>query len=150
VGRLRAALCVIPGERVSPPLKVLLAAEILVAYIRVRWWLPRRDIRPIVADIRSRAPVRPARVEPGSDDARVVGARLANAVARTLWVLPTDSRCLSQALVLSQLLVARQIDSTLVIGARSNPDFAAHAWVEHRGVWLLPPEGFLESRLLEI
>ena len=66
-------------------------------------------------------------------DSDVTAARLGYAVARTLRTLPTDSRCLVQALVLYRLLSERGIHSTLVIGARSQPEFAAHAWVEHAG-----------------
>jgi hypothetical protein len=52
--------------------------------------------------------------------------------------------------VLSALLSARGISSTLVIGANSEPDFVAHAWVEHEGWPLLPPRGFEQSRLVDI
>jgi transglutaminase superfamily protein len=141
---------VIPGERVPPRLKLVLAAEILGIYARVRYRMQRADIRDVVMSIRSRPPVRPAELEEGSLAARVVAARLANAVGRTLRVLPTDSRCLVQALTLSWLLSARGISSRLVIGAHSRPEFAAHAWVEHHGMAVLPPEDFDESRLLEI
>jgi hypothetical protein len=71
-------------------------------------------------------------------------------VTKTLRVLPTDSRCLVQSLVLSRLLATRGIPSTLVIGARSDSTFMAHAWVEHGGYPLLPQEGFEEYRLLEL
>lgn len=145
-----SALRVIPGERVPPPLKLALAAEIVGIYARARWRMTRADIRDVVASIRDRPPVRPAGVQPGSLDARLVAARLANAVNRTLRVLPTDSRCLVQALTLSRLLSARGIPSTIVIGAHSRPDFAAHAWVEHLGMPVQPPEDFSEARLLEI
>ena len=69
---------------------------------------------------------------------------------RTLRVLPTNSRCLVQSLVLSRLLATRGIPSTLVIGARSDSTFMAHAWVEHGGYPLLPREGFDEYRLPEL
>ena len=60
------------------------------------------------------------------------------AVARTLRLLPTDSRCLMRSLVLSALLARRGIDSSLVIGVRTAEAFGAHAWVEHEGRPLLP------------
>jgi len=132
-------------------LKVVLAVEILVAYVRVRRLMRRRDVRSIVATVRVPRPRRPVEVETESlDDDRLVAARLGVAVRRTLSVLPTDSRCLVQALVLSRLLSARAISSTLVIGARPEPRFDAHAWVEHEGIPVLPPQGFDDLRLVEM
>ena len=66
------------------------------------------------------------------------GIRLGNAVQRTLRALPVDSRCLVTALVLTRMLARRGIDNTFVLGVRSQPRFGAHAWVERRGVPLLP------------
>jgi hypothetical protein len=146
----RDALLVIPGERVSPPLKLMLATEILVAYVRVRRRMTRTDLRVLVSWIRSQPKARCAGLEAGSLESRLVAVRLANAVIRTLRIVPTDPRCLEQALVLSWLLSARTISHTLVIGAHSRPDFEAHAWVEHLGRPLLPAQAFGESRLLEI
>jgi Transglutaminase-like superfamily len=149
-GGMRDTLCVVPIQPLSPLQKAFVVGEILVAYVRARRWLARKDLGAVVAEIRSRPPVRPAGIEPLSTQARAVCMRLGNAVVRTLRVLPTDSRCLSQSLVLMQLLAARQIDATLVIGARSDPDFAAHAWVEHRGKCVLNAEDYLDARLLEV
>jgi hypothetical protein len=42
------------------------------------------------------------------------------------------------------------MEGSVVIGAHSAPDFVAHAWIEHHGMPLLPPEDFTESRLLEL
>lgn len=128
--------------------KLALAAEILSVYLRVRWLMSRQDIRSIVATIR----VGPADelVESTSLESRLLAIRLGGAVRRTLNVLPTDSRCLVQALVLSRLLSRRAISSALVIGARTEPQFDAHAWVEHRGQPVLPVQGFDELRLVEI
>ncbi|MGH2843253.1 MAG: lasso peptide biosynthesis protein [Solirubrobacteraceae bacterium] len=42
------------------------------------------------------------------------------------------------------------MESTLVIGAHPQPDFAAHAWIEHDGSPVLPTAGFADSRLLEL
>jgi hypothetical protein len=55
-----------------------------------------------------------------------------------------------QSLVLSSLLAARGLPSTLVIGAHSKPEFVAHAWIEHDGRPVLPPLDFCDSRLVEI
>lgn len=144
------ALHVIPGERLPARMKVVLVLEILLVYVRMRSRMRRDDIRAVVRAIRARPPSRPAGLEPGSHEARLVAIRLSNAVNRTLRILPTDSRCLVQSLVVSWLLSARAIPSTLVIGAHSKPNFAAHAWVEHEGCPVLPPQDFYESRLVEI
>jgi hypothetical protein len=76
--------------------------------------------------------------------------RLGHAVGRTLAPLPTDDRCLWRALVLSALLAKRGIDSSLVIGVRTQPSFLAHAWVERDGVPLIDPGGSAFGRLLEL
>lgn len=131
-------------------LKVVLAAEIIGVYLRVRWLMRRHDIRSIVAAMRVPSATQPAGLAPGSLEARLLAVRLGGAVRQTLGLLPADSRCLVQSLVLSRLLSARAIPCTLVIGARSEPQFSAHAWVEHEGHPVLPPRGFDESRLVEI
>jgi hypothetical protein len=129
---------------------LVLAAEILSVYVRVRWLLRRQDVRVVVAAIRACSHGRPAGADHESADARLVALRLAGAVRQTLGLLPTDSRCLVQSLVLSQLLATRAIPSTLVIGARSEPRFSAHAWVEHEGQPVLPPRGFDALKLVEM
>ncbi len=130
--------------------KVLLATEILLAYARVRWLMWRRDIRAVVGTVRvsSRRPTLGDAPELRED--RVVALRLGGAVRQTLRILPTDSRCLAQALVLLRLLSARAIPSTVVIGSGSEPSFEAHAWIEHDGVPVLPPRGFEKLRLVEM
>jgi len=148
--RWRSALRPVPQGRVPSLLKVVLVAEILAAYVVARWRMPRGNIRDVVLASRGRSGTLPERLEPGSPEALRAAARLGNAVTRTLGTLPTDSRCLVQALVLSRLLSARGISSTLVIGAHAKPDFAAHAWVEHDGRPVLPQQDFHESRLLEL
>lgn len=109
--------------------------------------MPRHDIRDVVAATRAGPAASPAAPGP---DAALVAARLGYAVSKTLRVLPTDSRCLVQALVLTRLLSIRGISSRLVIGARSQPDFAAHAWVEHAGQPVLPAAEYGDSRLIEL
>jgi hypothetical protein len=146
----RARFTVVPAERVALPARALLIAEILVAYVRVRLWLRRLQFESVVAKVRAGEPVCHADREPGSWDTRLIGFRLGNAVNRTLRLLPTDSRCLSQSLVLSKLLADRSIQAKLIIGAHSAPDFEAHAWVEYHGKPLLPTEGFQDSRLVEV
>jgi hypothetical protein len=126
--------------------KLRLVAEIVAAYTRVRWWLTRGTVPDTVARVRSRAP---------RSDVDVVGVppvvfRLARAVGRTLDPLPADSRCLMRSLVLTALLSHRGIGSTLVIGTRTVPDFAAHAWVEVGGHAVLPDGRGEYGRLVEI
>ena len=128
----------------------MLAAEILIVYMHVRWLLRREDVRSIVSRGRVVPPRGAPELETGSREDRVVAVRLGGAVRRTLNVLPADSRCLVQSLVLSRVLSARAIPSTVVIAARSEPRFDAHAWVEHDGFPLLPPRGFDALRLVEI
>lgn len=115
-----------------------------------RWRMRRSDIRDVVLASRAGCGATPEAWEAGSREEWLIAARLGNAVGRTLRILPTDSRCLVQSLVLSRLLSARGISSTLVIGAHSRPEFAAHAWVEHEGHPVLPQQGFQDSRLLEL
>src|SRR5215218_9062671 len=105
--------------------KLGLATEIVAAYGRVRWWLTRGTVPETVARIRGRSR--------GADAGQLSAVRLARIVGRTLDPLPADSRCLMRSLVLTTLLSHRGIDSTLIIGTRSVPEFAAHAWVEVGG-----------------
>jgi transglutaminase superfamily protein len=129
--------------------KAQLFIEIACSYARVRWLLRRHEIRAVVATLRDV----PADRREISDDAladKYAGYRLGRAVARTLGVLPGDSRCLVRSLVLTQLLARREIPSSFVIGISSESEFAPHAWVESDGVPLLSPENATDRRLLEI
>jgi Transglutaminase-like superfamily len=126
--------------------KLRLVTEIVAAYGRVRWCLTRGTVPETVARIRARAP----RSRAGAGAGPAAAVRLARVVGRTLDPLPADSRCLMRSLVLTTLLSHRGIDSTLVIGARSVPDFAAHAWVEVDGGAVLPDGGGEYGRLVEI
>jgi len=130
----------------TPAARARLVAEVLTAYIRVRWLLWRNDLSATVRALR----------EPGPSDQSVdgdletlrQGARLARATTRTLALLPTDSRCLMQSLVLVGLLARRGIASVLVVAVKSTPDFQAHAWVEHADRPLLPTGDY--RRLVEL
>jgi hypothetical protein len=114
------------------PARLVLASEILGTYARVRWWLRRHDLPAVLVRLRASA-------SPGAPDRAVdTGKRLGWAVRRTLAVLPTDSRCLMQSLVLTKVLARRGIDTRLVIAVRPGERFAAHAWVEHGDEPLLP------------
>jgi Transglutaminase-like superfamily len=123
-----------------------LAAEILAAYLRA-WRELRRA--PITAAVeRLRAAQSPWRAEgPAAlEEAR----RLGRAVVRALALVPGDTRCLRRSLVLLQLLARRGISAQLVIGTRSDPDFLAHAWIEHDGKPVLSPGDGSFGRLVEL
>jgi hypothetical protein len=120
--------------RLAPLPKVRLALEIVDSYARGRWRLKRSGLRAAIAE--QRAVARPSG---RAVDGVAVGRRLGRAVQRTLALLPSDTRCLAQSLTLTRLLAARGVESQLVIGVQPGERFAAHAWVEHAGVPLLPP-----------
>lgn len=130
--------------------KIRLFLEIACAYTRVRWLLLRhRDIRIAVAILRAvPSDRREVAGDPLAD--KYAGYRLGRAVARTLGVLPGDSRCLVRSLVLTQLLARRGTGSTLIIGISPGSEFEAHAWVESEGVPLLSPENAADRRLIEV
>ena len=132
------------ADRLGLAERASLAVEIAAAYVRARWVLRRRGLRPALADLRS-VGRRPGPGDPA--EAVAVGRRLGRAVRRTLSVLPADSRCLSSSLVLTRLLAARGIDSQLVISVHPGETFGAHAWLEHEGAALLPPEPAESGRL---
>ena len=115
--------------------KLRLAAEILSIYPRALRLVRTNDLRTMVAAVRDVEPV-------GHDQPRELehdlAIQLGVAVQRTLTVVPTDSRCLVRSVVLSHMLARRAIDSRLVIGVKTGEEFAAHAWVEHDGVHVLP------------
>ena len=115
--------------------KLRLAAEVAATYGRARWKLRRGGLRAALEALRS-----PSGSAPPPADGVVTGRRLARVVVRTLAVVPADSRCLMRSLVLTGMLARRGIDTRLVIAVRPGERFAAHAWVEHGGVPLLPAE----------
>jgi Transglutaminase-like superfamily len=137
-----------------------LIVEIVLAYRYARRALRRGPITAVLARIRAghagpAGVALPAAVRSSAphtlDVTEAAEARhLASAVARTLSLLPGDTRCLCRSLVLSRLLARRGIASVLVIGARSVPAFGAHAWVEHGGRAILPPGDAALGRLAEL
>lgn len=127
--------------------RTLLVAEILSAYVRVRWLLRRHDLRTAVRILR--AP--PGAPLAGDDrNGTETGLRLGRAVGRVLEHLPVDDRCLVRALVLTRLLSARGLESSVVIGVTAEPEFAAHAWLERGGTALLPPNRARFERLVTL
>lgn len=136
-----------PVGRRTPVQRALLVAEIVSAYVQARRELRRASIEPVVAALRSDTSLPPSRQPAGAfEEARGLGW----AVARTLALLPGDTRCLARSLVLTRLLARRGIPAKLVIGARADPDFLAHAWVECDGKPVLSPGDGSFSRLVEL
>jgi hypothetical protein len=132
-----------------------LASEIVTSLIVTRRAMRRGSIETAVATLRGELPggsrlavdrSTSAEANAHLDEAR----RLGRAVMRTLALMPGDTRCLTRSLVLTRLLARRKIPATLVIGARSAPDFLAHAWVESRGEALLPAGEDAFGRLVEL
>jgi hypothetical protein len=137
----------IPAERaLKPRERVRLAAEIVVAYAHARRALRRAPIEAAVASLRSRAPSSSANAAEALEQI----LRLGRAVSRTLALVPGDTRCLAQSLVLTRMLADRGIPARLVIGARTGPDFLAHAWVEYAGHPVLSPGDGSFGRLVEL
>lgn len=130
--------------------KVALVLEIVAAYARVRYWLLTRSMPSVVRVVRTAGVASPPPFHFDPPEAATVAVRLGKAVNRTLQVAPLDSRCLVQSLVLVRLLATRGVSASLVIGTHSQPDFRAHAWVEHDSYPLLPLRGFGNSRLVEL
>jgi Transglutaminase-like superfamily len=124
-----------------------LAAEIVVSLLLARRALRRSTLVAAVTNLRG-AGGRSASARE-CDNGLLEARRLSAAVMRTLTLMPGDTRCLMQSLVLTRLLARRRISATLVVGARIAPDFAAHAWVEHAGEPLLPT-GDAFGRLVEL
>jgi hypothetical protein len=136
-----------PDRPLGPGERARLAAEIVVAYLRARRELRRVPIEEVVARLRAAEPAEVS--EPNAaelEEARRVG----RAVVRTLRFLPGDTRCLRRSLVVVRLLARRGIAARLVIGARTGPDFLAHAWVEHDGEPVLSPLDGSFGRLVEL
>lgn len=127
--------------------KVGLTLEILSTYARVRWLIRRHDLPATIRILRAPARARSSLPEVGDDRA---GLRLGHAVGRVLDALPLDSRCLTRALVLTRLLAARGVESSLVIGVTAEPEFGAHAWVERGDTALLPRNGSAFEQLVRL
>ena len=147
--RIDDALAAEPRVLLPVPLRLALILEILSIYAVTSVRMRRRDVLQITARGRDGSDLTVDGVHASEKDARVA-RRLGWAVTRTLTILPTDSRCLVQSLVLQRLLVARSIPSRVVIGARSDGPFMAHAWVECNSVAVLPSRGYEHSRLVEL
>jgi hypothetical protein len=136
----------LPQRRLNPLERARLAGEILLAWARARRAMRTMAIEQAVARLRTRA-IGAGGAEPPD---RLEAHRLARAVLITLGPLPGDTRCLARSLALTRVLSRRAIPSTLVIGARTEPGFLAHAWIEHAGQPLLDPGEGEFQRLVEL
>jgi hypothetical protein len=132
--------------------RALLVAEIVAAYRQARRELRRAPIQLVMSAMRADTTMpQPIKDDPTEDERLFVECRrLAWIVARTLKLMPGDTRCLARSLVLTRLLARRGIPTTLVIGARTTPSFLAHAWVEYDGEPVLSPGDGSFSRLVEL
>jgi hypothetical protein len=94
-----------------------------LASYRVAWWRLRQGLQPALDRI-----LPPVRATGSSEDL----------AARFLWLrgkLPRRPKCLLDSLAMTEFLHAQNAEATLVFGIHAQP-FAAHCWVEHRGVVL--------------
>jgi hypothetical protein len=130
---------------VRRPGRLLLAAEVLLAYARVRAALRQASLPAVVSGLRSRTP------GPGTLGPAELG-RLSRAVTRTLAPLPLDSRCLMRSLVLLALLGRRGVDGQLLIAVAppAGDRLDAHAWVEVAGRPVLAPAGPEQGHLVTL
>ncbi|HEY2054838.1 MAG TPA: lasso peptide biosynthesis B2 protein [Solirubrobacterales bacterium] len=127
--------------------RVRLGGEIVLAYGAAVRELRRRPIEQVVTRLRrGLAPGEAAH----SPAALGESLRLGDIVVRVLRFLPGDTRCLRRSLVLLRLLSRRGIPARLVIAARSDPHFLAHAWLEYDGRPVLPPGDAGFGRLVEL
>lgn len=137
----------LPPRSLGPAERARLALEIVTAYLVSRRELRHAPLDRVVEQLRDPAPAGAG--EPTSaelEEAR----RLGRAVVRTLRLVPGDTRCLRRSLVVLQLLARRGIACRLVIGARTGPDFLAHAWIESGGAPVLSPLDGSFGRLVEL
>jgi hypothetical protein len=137
----------LPPSPLSTAARARLAGEIVAAYMQARRELRRAPIESAVAALRSDGSLPPLTSGP---HALAEARRLGWVVARTLKLMPGDTRCLARSLVLTRLLARRGIPAKLVIGARADPDFLAHAWVEYDGQPVLSPGDGSFARLVEL
>jgi hypothetical protein len=137
----------LPPSRLDAGERSRLAAEIIATYIEARRELRRASIESAIAKLRADQSLPP---HDDGADALEEARRLGWVVARTLRLMPGDTRCLTRSLVLTRLLARRGILAKLVIGARPEPEFLAHAWVECDGQPVLSPGDGSFSRLVEL
>jgi hypothetical protein len=128
--------------------KLALALEVAAAFVRVRIELRRADLRRALARLRGDPP--PPRPDETDRQSLAEWLRLGQVVGRSLRLLPGDTRCLTQSLVLLRLLARRGVGGALVIAVRPGASFGAHAWVEVADRALLPRGESEFERLVEL
>ena len=133
-GQVQALVMPGPEARLTWFERLRIGLEVLVTYVRVRWWLVRLSFPKAVEAARG---TRRA-TQPSPASTATAALRLGGVVQRTLGALPLDAKCLIRSLVLTRMLARRGIEATLVLGVRAKPEFAAHAWVELDGTAILP------------
>jgi hypothetical protein len=143
----RVAVRRLPPSSIGPFARARLVIEVVAAYLKARRELRRAPIEPVVAALRADTSLPAILREPR---ALTEAHRLGWIVARTLKLMPGDTRCLARSLVLTRLLARRGIPAKLVIGVRADPEFMAHAWVECEGKPVLSPGDGSFSRLVEL
>jgi hypothetical protein len=126
--------------------RLRLLGEIFASYAQARWLLLRADLPTAVAGVRDRARRLSSGSVPVPDDPR----RLVQIAIRVLERLPFDSRCLMRSLVVLGMLARRGVETNLVVGVEVESRFAAHAWLEHDGVAVLPAGSFAHGRLTSL
>jgi hypothetical protein len=132
------------GARRSVVEKAVLAVEILGAYWDVRRRLRRQELPAVLVDLRAPSGLAEEGASPADVD-------LGRAVRRMLALVPGESRCLVQSLVLTKLLARRGVATRVVIGITGSGEaFGAHAWVERDGHPLLPVGASAGARLVEL
>ena len=136
------------AERASlgAPARLRLVGEIFASYAQARWLLLRGDLPSAVAGVRDRARRLSSTRAPIRDDPR----RLVSIAVRVLERVPFDSRCLMRSLVVLGMLARRGVETRLVVGVEVESGFAAHAWLEHDGVAVLPAGSFASGRLTSL
>lgn len=133
--------------RHSSAQKVGLLVEVLTSYLLTQWWLRRRGLPAAVALARGD---RREHADAAELAAHAYALRLGGVVRRVLAPFPTDTRCLARSLVLLRLLARRGMRTSLVLGVASDPEFSAHAWVEHDSCPLLPAGGGRFQQLTQL
>lgn len=128
--------------------KAALVLEILGAYVSVKRRLRAQELHRLVGALRSAGSGRSTYPDRVAEQAAAM--RIGNAIARTVRLVPGDSRCLVRSLVLMSMLCRRGVRSTLVIGVSPSPEFQAHAWIELDGVAVLPSLEHIHQRIVEL
>jgi hypothetical protein len=136
-------------DRLAPLPRLRLTAEVVAAYLRVRWAMRGADAERAVPALRAQVVRMGPEAAPGEQDSFVAAWRLARALEKVLKRLPSDSRCLFSSLTLLCMLERRGIEQQLVIAVRPQP-FGAHAWVEVGGRAVLPEADPGFERILEL